>query len=610
MSRSLFALIFSLSILVIFTIACAKVSTPSGGPRDRTPPVVVKSVPPNGSKYFKGKSFYVSFDEYVVLDNINDKFMVSPPMKKKPRIFITGKNVNVAFEDKLKDSTTYTFYFLDAIKDLNEGNILENYKFVFSTGPVVDSLSVTGNVYNALNLEVPEKTIVLLYRELADSAVTKHLPEYISRVDLTGYFRIDNVRPGIYRLYALKDENNSKNYDRKEEEFAFMDSLISVTTEKNFIPVPKDTIPVKKIEKKVAPKGQKKIETELPEIPVLKGQYQLDLFTAQKKDHYLTNSKRESMYQLDYSLSLPPDSMKFEFSIPDISSDKYFIEENKSRDSIKVWLTDSTLYNNTFISTIVKYPFTDTLGMVAYKQDTIAMRFIPPRVPKSVKVKKAKYTVENNLTAGFLKPGQLLVFKSLTPFREPDTSRIKLYETDGKKKVKVAYQLLKDSTVSTKYILKSKLLAGKKYQLITDSAAFGNIYYENTDSTAVNFSLKDPESYSKLVFNISNCEGPCIIELLDNNEKLKASERINKDGKLEFSLLDAGKYRARVIYDMNNDGKWTTGDFTTHRQPEPASYYPMELDIKPGWVLDNQPWDIKMKNVKDQKLRAKPKTTR
>ena len=144
--------------LIIIIVACAKISTPSGGPRDRTPPVVVKSVPVNGAKNFQGNKIEIVFNEYVVLDNINEKFMVSPPMKKKPRVFIKGKGVEVEFDEKLKDSTTYTFYFQDAIKDLNEGNILQNYQFVFSTGPVIDSLSVTGNIYNAFNLEVPEKT--------------------------------------------------------------------------------------------------------------------------------------------------------------------------------------------------------------------------------------------------------------------------------------------------------------------------------------------------------------------------------------------------------------------------------------------------------------------
>ena len=151
-----------ISLLTVIISSCAKISTPTGGLRDRLPPVVVKSVPLNGSKNFKGNKIEVTFNEYVVLDNINDKFMVSPPMKKKPRVFIRSKSVDIEFDEKMKDSTTYTFYFQDAIKDLNEGNILQNYQFVVATGSVIDSLSVTGNIYNAFNLEVPEKTLVLL----------------------------------------------------------------------------------------------------------------------------------------------------------------------------------------------------------------------------------------------------------------------------------------------------------------------------------------------------------------------------------------------------------------------------------------------------------------
>ena len=131
MNMSIFARLILLSILLIITGACAKISAPTGGARDKLPPVVVKSIPGNSATNFRGKSISVTFDEYVVLDNINEKFMVSPPMKKKPRVFIKGKSVNIEFEDKLKDSTTYTFYFQDAIKDLNEGNILRNYQFVF-----------------------------------------------------------------------------------------------------------------------------------------------------------------------------------------------------------------------------------------------------------------------------------------------------------------------------------------------------------------------------------------------------------------------------------------------------------------------------------------------
>jgi hypothetical protein len=233
----------SIYLFTVITIAaCAKISTPTGGLRDKIPPKIVESNPANGSKNFKGKRIDIEFDENISLDNINEKFMVSPPMKKQPKFVIRGKNLRVDFVEDLRDSTTYSLNFFDAIKDLNEGNVLENYKFVFSTGQVIDSLSVTGNIYNAPDLEVPEKTSVFLYSNLTDSAVVKEIPNYVSGVDRTGYFRIDNVRPGTFRLYALKDEDNSKNYNRLEEAFAFLDSVITITPEKNYLPPVKDTL--------------------------------------------------------------------------------------------------------------------------------------------------------------------------------------------------------------------------------------------------------------------------------------------------------------------------------------------------------------------------------
>ena len=246
MDRSMLPHFFLLITLFLLLYACAKISAPTGGPRDKLPPVVIKSVPENGAKNFRAKILSVTFNEYVVLDKINEKFMVSPPMKKKPLVFIKGKSVNVKFEEELKDSTTYTFYFQDAIRDLNESNVFENFQFVFSTGPVIDSLSVTGNVYSSLNLEAPENTQVLMYSQLADSAVTRHLPDYISMVDNNGYFRINNVRAGSYRLYALKETDNSKTYNLPDEEFAFLNSPIKVTPEYNFIPKVIDTTVVKK----------------------------------------------------------------------------------------------------------------------------------------------------------------------------------------------------------------------------------------------------------------------------------------------------------------------------------------------------------------------------
>jgi hypothetical protein len=624
--------LFLISGFIVIIYSCAKISSPSGGLRDRLPPVVVKSVPANGARNFKGNKLEILFNKYVVLDNINDKFMVSPPMKKKPRVLIRGKAVDVEFYEKLKDSTTYTFYFQDAIKDLNEGNILQNFQFVLSTGSVIDSLSVTGNIYNAYNLEVPEKTIVLMYRELADSAVKKHLPEYITRLTQDGYFRIDNVRPGTYRLFGLKDADNSKNYNLPDEEFAFLDSTVVINTAKNYIPPPpvvKDTLIVKKgigkngkpIKDSSSPgKGVGKNSTAVKDTSTVKkaiaepvpltGEYRLFQFLAQKKAHYLSTTHRDTKYLLSYILSLPPDSMKFEFSIPGADRKGYITERSKYSDTLKVWLVDSLLYSRPIDSTIVRYPFTDTLGVLGYKQDTILMRFIAPRAPKVVKIKRTPFTFESNLLSGFLKPGQTIVFKSKTPFREPDTTRIRLYEIGQTTKKSIPYALLKDSLNSCKYYLKTKLEEKKKYLFIADSASFGNIYNDHSDSLGIKFSIKDPESYCKLTMEIKSYNGDRIIQLLDKTEKLISETRMKKDGKVIFPLLDIGVYRLRVIYDLNGDGKWTTGDFEKHRQPEPVSYYPDEIELKTGWDLEftgNKAWDIGIKNFKDQKLREKKK---
>jgi hypothetical protein len=303
--------------------------------------------------------------------------------------------------------------------------------------------------------------------------------------------------------------------------------------------------------------------------------------------------------------------MKFEFSIPGADKKGYFTERSRYNDTLKVWLVDSALYSRPIDSTIVRYPFTDTLGVLRYKQDTILMRYITPRAPKVVKIKRIPFTFESNLLSGFLKPGQSIVFKSKTPFRESDTTKIRLYEVEQKTKKSIPYALVKDSSNSCKLYLKTKLEEKKKYLFIADSASFGNIYNDHSDSLGIKFSIKDPETYCKLTMEIKNYNGDRIIQLLDKTEKLVSEIRMKKDGKVIFPLLDVGVYRIRVIYDLNGDGKWTTGDFENHKQPEPVSYYPDEVELKPGWDLvfaDNKAWDIGIKNLKDPKLREKKRS--
>ncbi len=593
----------------ILSSGCAKISSPSGGPRDREIPVIIESKPLNGSVNFRGKEISITFNEYVVLDKITEKFMVSPPMKNRPKVFTRGKDVRIQFEDTLRKNSTYTFYFQDAIRDLNENNAINNYQFVVSTGPVVDSLSVTGNVYSALSLDPPESALVLLYSQMADTFVVKQLPDYITRAEKNGDFRIDNVKPGRYRLYALRDADNSKNYNNRDEEFAFYPDTVQITPEKNFLPIKKDTAAVepeakaaRQIKPATSERTTRSMTPEKPAVkPPVKGEYLLIMFQAEKRNHYLTSSKRPLPYQLIYTLSLPPGEMKFNFRIPDINADKFFIENTRNKDTITVWLTDSTVYNKPLLSTIIQFPFTDSLGITDLKTDTIVMRYLAPRAPRGKVIKRTPYKVDLGIKGGQLRPDIKVKFTAPTPFREPDTSKIKLFEMVKEEKTKVPLALFKDSANSCRYLMKANLQAGKNYLFIADSAAFKDIYGNSSDSTGIRFSLMTPESFGKITLNIKNHSGGRIIQLLDRSEKILRERYMSEDGKLEFPLLEKGFYRIRAIFDLNGDRKWTTGDFETHLQPEPVSYYPAEIEVKENWELF-QDWNLEEKNFKDPKL--------
>jgi uncharacterized protein (DUF2141 family) len=582
-------------IAAIFSVifSCARQAAPTGGLRDVSPPRITRSVPANGSLNYKGKSIVITFNEYIVLDKLTEKFMISPPIKKKPNIVLRGKNLNIEFLEELKDSTTYTLYFQDAIRDLNEGNPIPDFQFVFSTGNVLDSLSVTGNVYNSSNLEATETTLILMHRQLADSAPVKLLPDYITLADINGGFRINNIKGGTYRLYALQDKNNNKKYDLPDEGFAFMDNTVEINQIKNYLPIVivKDTIKIAPVLKKT------------PEVPIIDGEYKLFLFKAPNKNHYLTSSGRKTSNLLTYTLSLPPDSVKFEFDIPDAVKNSYFVEKNLSGDTINVWLTDSLLFSKQQINTIIGFPFTDSTGVTKLKTDTIPMRFIATRATKA-KEAMSKYTFATNISGNSIWPGQQIIFTSQTPFRTPDTTKIRLYESGKTRMSVIPYIIIKDSLNSGRCFLKAKFKEGSTYQFIADAGSFGNIFGDVADSTGTKFSVRETDSFGQLTMNITNAKGDIIIQLLDTKENRISQKQIKKNGIVEFSLLEKGNYRVRAIYDINGDGKWTTGDYTTKQQPEPVSYFKSEVEIKINFQIEED-WDVSVRNQKDQKLRTK-----
>ena len=222
--------IIFVACLLIIAIRCAKVGYISGGPKDVDPPKMLGSTPPINSINFKGKKISIDFDEYLQLKDVNQQLNISPPLKKKPTVWLKNKSVIVQFTDTLKDSTTYTFGFGNSIADNDEGNVLPNFEFAFSTGNYLDSLCIRGRIFNAFTSKPDkEQYLAMLYKNLSDSAPYKEVPMYTARTDDYGYYSINNVKPGIYRLYGLRDKNYNYKYDPKSESFAFIDTAVSLT---------------------------------------------------------------------------------------------------------------------------------------------------------------------------------------------------------------------------------------------------------------------------------------------------------------------------------------------------------------------------------------------
>ncbi len=590
------------AVSLVFICACARVSSPGGGLADEKPPVVLKSIPENRSTGFKERSFEILFNEYFVLDNVDEVLMISPPMNKKPEFKVRGKSLLVELdeEEKLVDNITYSFNFLNSIKDLNEGNPLENYKYVFSTGDIIDSLSVTGYIYNAFDLEAGEDILVILYAEKSDTMPLTSLPDYITRAASNGRFRIDNIAGGEYRIYGLKDENRNKMFDLPDESFAFIDSVIFVSPSNNYIPERPDSL--------LFPADSTLILTDSDSLsyPVIDEEqrradsikyermpgreYMLYYFVGENKTQYLTGSKRTMPYLLEFTFALPVDTGSFDLQFADTEDEVGYIRENTvQNDTFRIWLTDSTFYSREMITIYLGHPETDTTGALQTVRDTVRLRYVTDtRGRRRSAVKTDNLAFNTNLSqSGGLSPGENPVFIFDTPVLKPDTSLISLFMVYDSLKISLDYTLLRDSLNTGKFVLETELLSDSSYMLVAEKGAFRNIYNSINDSVVYNFRLKDADQFGKLILNLSGFSGDIIIQLMDSNEKIIREGKISmpEQNRLEFTYLPEKEYMLKAIFDINRDGKWTTGDYKLQRQPEPVTYYPKKIQVKKGWEM-------------------------
>ena len=595
-------------VVALCIYACANRGYPEGGPKDETPPQVVEEVPLSYTTNFKAKRVNIYFDEFVQLNDINNKFIFSPPVKKDPKVSLKGKYVQVAIPDSLRENTTYSLDFADAIVDNNESNPLGFYRYVFSTGERIDTLELGGTVVNAESYEPVMGVLVALYEKQGDSIPLKELPDYIARTDSSGNFRLTNLREGHYRVMAIEDANRDKMYTPESEMFAWMDTTVFPVVE----PATRvDTFHV--IEKIV------EADTILRDS-IVRTDYlaygpsnlYLRLFLERLTQLYMVEDDRKEREQLNFIFSIPGEN-GLEVTLWDtlatepLPQDWYFKEHSAGNDTLTLWIKDSTVYKKDTLNVILSYMRSDSTGQWERYSDTARYTFRAKEKKEGKSKKKDEdalkvefLEIKSNIS-GDLDLGARLYLEFSRPINKSTLDSIRVLEKVDTVYQLIPFQVVEDSLRVRRVFVDAAWKAGGEYQLQIDSATIYDIYGRFNDKLEKKFKVRTEEYYGKIMVNVRGVDCPTIVQLYKaENGKSENGKRtynvvqskvVEQDGEVVFPLLPEGKYCVRAILDRNGNGVWDTGLYLKHRQPEEIVYLRGEIAVKQNFDVE-QDFDI------------------
>ena len=568
----------------IFSHSCANTTqAPTGGLRDSIPPVVVKVTPRPGTTRVpvSGTKVTFTFNEYVTVKDPKSIYL-SPPQVKAPKYKIKGKSIVVYFEEDLLPDMTYTIDLTGAIADNNEGNMFPGYTTWFSTGDIVDSMFVTGSVYDCNNLKAIKGATVMLYKDHSDSAVFLKRPFASVKTDDWGFFSLRNIKDTLYRAYALVDANGNNMYDPDEDKIAFLDSLLKPTRV-----VDEESPDLKKYDMK-----------DTVECLARKSDINLVVFKERPSKQMLMNKVRTSDRSA-YITFMAPDVRIDSLWFKGYPTDKIIAEFNPRKDSLLLWINDSRKMPDT-LHLFVNYWKTDSTGVL--KPTAENFKLIDENKPKG---KGSKKKIEHSDTVCALKliatpetfeqDGIVMEFTDPPFLGDFDTL---LFKSINPKQIEQEerFRIERDSTNLRRYIItpETKIMPGFDYVFKVPQRSFRDINGYWNDSTQVKLTLPTSDELSTFTLNVKDVDRKFIIEMLDEKKSRVIRQFIiDSDRTLVFPYLTAGKYCIRITEDANRNGIVDTGNLLQHRQPEMVKFLRTN---------DSDTFDIPARSEIDQEL--------
>lgn len=525
-------------LLAIAIVGCAKRGSITGGLKDSIAPVLKSSVPKNYTTNFTGNTIKLTFDEYIKLKNINKQLIVSPPMKYTPEVLPTNasKYITIKIKDTLQPNTTYSFNFGQSIEDNNESNPYRQFKYIFSTGPYIDSLSIGGTIKDAYDKKTDSFVTVMLYEvndKYTDSIIYNEAPRYVTNtLDSATTFKLENLRAGKYLLVGIKDVSNNYRFNPQTDKIGF---------HKQFVTVPNDTLyELELFKESSAFKALKPVQAS--------GNRLIIGYEGKTKDSKVTLQKNGQ----------PLDVLVTKFP---------------NKDSLQVWYKpiklDAAVKTDSLQMTATNGKYSENFSIKIKNQKVDTLSFTPSQV-------------------GILPLRDKFKLIASVPLTKFDAAKIQLINKDSVSvAVKTAYDDMKQEL--TIDFPKEPL---QKYKLTLMPGALTDYLERDNDTLVYALETRNTSEYGNLTLKLENVrQFPVIIELTNAQGEVQYSEYSEANPQIDFNLIKPALYTLRVIYDENKNSEWDTGSFIEKRQTEEVIYFPKEIDVRANWDVE-QPFAV------------------